>query len=76
MVRRLRQKLFVKLARISAGRMGAASDFKPSYSPKVHRKERIIHFLYSSFFMVAVSRWAALKLKLAFEFRTGDVWQN
>lgn len=55
MVRRLRQKQFVKLARISAGRMGAASDFKPSYSPKVHRKERIIHSLYSSFFMVAVS---------------------
>ncbi|OMF70002.1 esterase [Paenibacillus peoriae] len=42
MVRRLRQKLFVKLARISAGRMVAASDFKPSHSPKVHRKERII----------------------------------
>lgn len=42
MVRRLRQKLFVKLARISAGRIVAASDFKPSHSPKVHRKERII----------------------------------
>ncbi|PNQ83842.1 alpha/beta hydrolase [Paenibacillus polymyxa] len=42
MVRRLRQNLFVKLARRSAGRMITASDFKPSHAPKVHRTERMI----------------------------------